>query len=137
MIPGSGRAAGEGIGYPFQGSRASLVAQQVKNPPAMWETWVQSLCVEGPREKGTAAHSGILAWRIPWTCSPCVGRGVAESETIERLSLSGKSILNSFFWRAVSCYLSNFKQGLGAYGFVTGICQHFMKTYLELCIAAM
>ena len=42
-IPGSGRSAGEGTGYPFQYSWASLVAQLVKNPPAVWETWVQSL----------------------------------------------------------------------------------------------
>ena len=42
-IPGSGRFAGEGIGYPLQYSWASLVAQLVKNLPAMWETWVQSL----------------------------------------------------------------------------------------------
>ena len=40
LIPGSGRATGGGIGYPLQYSRASLVAQLVKNPPAMWETWV-------------------------------------------------------------------------------------------------
>ena len=40
LIPGSGRSAGEGIGYPLQYSWASLVAQLVKNPPAMWETWV-------------------------------------------------------------------------------------------------
>ena len=46
---------------------ASLVAQLVKNPPAMWETWVRSLGWEDPLEKGTAAHSSILAWRIPWT----------------------------------------------------------------------
>ena len=39
-IPGSGRSAGEGMGYPLQYSWASLVAQLVKNPPAMWETWV-------------------------------------------------------------------------------------------------
>ena len=39
-IPGSGRSAGEGIGYPFQYSWASLVAQLVKNLPAMWEIWV-------------------------------------------------------------------------------------------------
>ena len=39
-IPGSRRSTGEGIGYPFQYSWASLVAQLVKNPPAMWETWV-------------------------------------------------------------------------------------------------
>ena len=47
--------------------RASLVAQLVKNPPAMWETWVRSLGWEDPLEKGMATHSSILAWRIPWT----------------------------------------------------------------------
>ena len=46
---------------------ASLVAQLVKNPPAMQETRVQSLGWEDPLEKGKAIHSGILAWRIPWT----------------------------------------------------------------------
>jgi len=44
-----------------------LVDQQVKNPPAMWETWVQSLGWEDPLEKGMATHSSILAWGIPWT----------------------------------------------------------------------
>ena len=44
---------------------ASLVTQSVKNPPAMWETWVQSLGWEDPLEKGTAIHSSILAWKIP------------------------------------------------------------------------
>ena len=67
MIPGSGRSAGEGIGYPLQYSWASLVAQQVKNPPAMLETWVPSLGWEDPLEKGKATHSSILAWRIQWT----------------------------------------------------------------------
>ena len=47
--------------------RASLVAQLVKNLPAMWETWVQSLGWEDPLEKGMATHSSIQAWRIPWT----------------------------------------------------------------------
>ena len=46
--------------------RASLVAQLVKNPPAMWEIWVQSLGWGDPLEKGKATHSSILAWRIPW-----------------------------------------------------------------------
>ena len=49
---------------------ASLVAQKVKNPPAMWETWVPSLGWQDPLEKGTAAHSSTLAWRIPWTEEP-------------------------------------------------------------------
>ena len=44
-----------------------LVAQLVKNPPAMPETWVQSLDCEDPLEKGKATHSCILPWRIPWT----------------------------------------------------------------------
>ena len=43
LIPGLERSPGEGIGYPLQYSWASLVAQLVKNPPAMWEAWVQSL----------------------------------------------------------------------------------------------
>ena len=51
-IPGSGRSAGEGIGCPLQYSWASLVAQLVKNFPAMWEIWVQSLGWEDPLEKG-------------------------------------------------------------------------------------
>ena len=42
----------------------------VKNLPAMWETWVQSLGQEEPLEKGMATHSGILAWRIPWKEEP-------------------------------------------------------------------
>ena len=42
------------------------VAQLVKNLPAMWETWVQSLGWEDPLEKGKAAHSSILAWKMPW-----------------------------------------------------------------------
>ena len=64
-IPRLGRSAGEGIGYPLQSAWASLVAQLVKNPPAMRETRVQSLGWEDPLEKGMATHSSILAWRIP------------------------------------------------------------------------
>ena len=67
MIPGSGRYAGEGIGYSFQYSWASLVAQLVNNPLAMRETWVGSLGWKDPLEKRRATHSSILAWRIPWT----------------------------------------------------------------------
>ena len=67
LIPGSGRSAGEGIGYPLQYSWASLAAQLVKNPPAMQETWVQSLGWVDPLEQGKTTHSSILAWIIPWT----------------------------------------------------------------------
>ena len=66
-IPGSGSSPEEGIGYPLQYSWASLLAQLVKNPSAMRETWVRSLGWEDPLEKGEATHSSILAWRIPWT----------------------------------------------------------------------
>ena len=69
-IPRSGRSPGEGIGYPLQYSWASLVAQMVKNLPAMCETWVRSLDWEDPLEKGMATHSSILAWKIPWTEEP-------------------------------------------------------------------
>ena len=66
-IPGSGRSAGKGIGYPLQYSWASLVAQLVKNLPAMQETWIRSLGWENPLEKKKATHPSILAWKIPWT----------------------------------------------------------------------
>ena len=49
---------------------ASLIAQLVKNPPAMQQTWVGSLGGEDPLDKGKATHSSILAWRIPWTEEP-------------------------------------------------------------------
>ena len=66
-IPGSiswsGRSTREGIGYPLQYSWASLMGQLIKESA---QTWVQSLGSEDPLEKGTATHSSILAWRIPW-----------------------------------------------------------------------
>ena len=67
-IPGLGRSAGEGIGYPLQYSWASLVAQLVKNLPAIQETWVRSLGWEDPLEKGMATHFSILAHGLynPW-----------------------------------------------------------------------
>ena len=46
------------------------MAQIVKNPPAMWETWVRSLGQEDPLEKEIATHSSIFAWEIPWTEEP-------------------------------------------------------------------
>ena len=57
MIPGSGRSPGEGIGYPLQYSWASLVAQMVKNPPAMWEP-------------GFDPWVGKIAWRRAWQPTP-------------------------------------------------------------------
>ena len=66
-IPGLGRSAGEGIGYPLQYSWFSLVSQLVKYLSAVQQMWVQPLVWEDPPEKAKATHSSILAWRIPWT----------------------------------------------------------------------
>ena len=69
---------------------ASLVAQSLKNLPAIQETWVQFLDQEDPLEKEMAIHSSILAWRIPWTEEP--GRllfmGSQELDMTEQLTLS-------------------------------------------------
>ena len=60
-VPGLGSSPGEGIGYPLQYSWAFLVAQMVKNLPAMQDTWVQSLGWEDYLEEAMATHSSILA----------------------------------------------------------------------------
>ena len=73
------------------GSRASLVAQVVKKPPAMQETRVQSLGQEDPLEKGMAAHSSILAWKIPWTEEP----GGLQSMGLQRVGHDWAT--NTFF----------------------------------------
>ena len=62
-IPGSGKSSEEGIGYPLQCARSSLVAQLVKNLPAMWETWVESLGWEDPQV-------GKIPWRREWLPTP-------------------------------------------------------------------
>ena len=63
-IPGSGRSHGEGTGCPFQYSWASLVAQIVKNLPAMQKTWVQSMGWEDPLEEGMVTHSSITVSNV-------------------------------------------------------------------------
>ena len=82
LIPGVGRSPGEGIGYPLQYFWASLVAQLVKNLPAIRETWARPLVWDDPLEKAKGTHSNILAWRLnsPW-CHK-------ESDTTEWPSLS-------------------------------------------------
>ena len=69
---------------------ASLVAQMVRNPLAMWETWVLSLGWEDPLEEGMTTHSSILVWRIPMDRGVrwATVHGVAESYTTEQLSTS-------------------------------------------------
>ena len=86
-IPGSGRSAGEGIGYPLQYSWASLVAQMVKNLPAMWEIWVGSLGWEDPLEKGWQPTPAFLPGEFSWTEEPGYSPwGCKESDMTERLS---------------------------------------------------
>ena len=67
-------------------AQASLVAQTIKNLPALWEIQVPSLCQEDPLEKALAAHSSVLAWRIPWTEEPgeLESMGSQESDRTER-----------------------------------------------------
>ena len=83
MIPGSERSPREGIDYLLHYSWASLMAQMVKNLPAVWEIWVQSLGWEDPLEESMAIHSSILAWRIPRDRSswPAAVHGVTKSWT--------------------------------------------------------
>ena len=88
-IPGMGSSSEEVIGYPLQYFWASLVAQMVKNPNSMQETWVQSLIWENSLEEGMATHSSALSWRIPWTEEPGgLQSGVTKSQTWQRLTLS-------------------------------------------------
>ena len=78
-IPGPGRSTAEGVDYPLQCSWASLVAQLVKNLPAMWETWVRSLSWEDPLDKGKATYpfqySGLE------NSMDSIIHGVAKSQT--------------------------------------------------------
>ena len=103
LIPGSGRAPGQGVGYPLQYSWDSLVAQTVKNPPAMQENWVRSLGWEDPLEEGIATHSSVLAGRIPmdrgaWWATV---HGVTKGQT--RLSTAQNRLQARFGPRATAC----------------------------------
>ena len=82
MIPGLGRSSGEGIGDSLPYSSASLVAQLIKNPPAMQETWVQSLDLEDPLEKGTPEE--FYGLYSPWD-SPGQNTGVGSLFLLHRI----------------------------------------------------
>ena len=101
-IPGLERSPGKGIGNPLRYSWVSLVAQSVKNPPAMWETWVRSLGWKDPLEKGTATHSNILAWKIPRTEEP----GRLQSMGLQRV---GHDWVTFTFTRPMYCPLVRVK----------------------------
>ena len=93
---------------------ASLAAQMVKNLPAMWETWVQSLGWDDHREKGMTTHSCILAWRIPWTEEPGRWQSMGHKEgeiylfVILFISLGKCLILQGeeerFFFSSIDCF---------------------------------
>ena len=82
-IPGLGCSPGERKDHPLQYSWASLVAQMIKNPSAMQETWVQFLCLEDPLKEVMATHSSILAWRIPMDRGAwwATDHGITKSQT--------------------------------------------------------
>ena len=67
---------------------ATLMAQTIKNVPAMQETWVQPLGQEDPLEKGMATHSSILAWRMLWTEEP------GRLHTVHRVTKSQTRLSN-------------------------------------------
>ena len=98
-IPGLGRCPEEGIGHLLQYSWASLVAQLVKNLPALQKTWVRSLSQKDPLEEGMATHSSFLAWRNPHG-QRCLASyspwGRKESDMTEQLSMA--QTLFGFNW---------------------------------------
>ena len=109
-IPVLGRSPGEGIRYPLEYSWASLVAQMVKNSPAMQKAWVWSLGWEDLLEEGMATHSSILAWRNP------MGRGAWRATvhgiTKSRMWLSTAQHSHLSSQWAVSNYVTCFQEAL-------------------------
>ena len=88
---------------------ASLVAQMVKNLPAMQETQVLSLGWEDPREKGLATYSGILVWRIPWAEAP----SRLQSRGSQRVGQEWTSLTPVIVPRSIDCcsFVAGFKTG--------------------------
>ena len=79
------------------------MAQLVKIPPAVWETWVQSLGLEDPLEKGTATHSSVLAWRIPGTGEPGGLPSMGSHPTLQVESLPAEPPGKPFFKLSKEC----------------------------------
>ena len=103
-IPGSGRSTRKGIGYLLQYSWASLVVQLVKNPPAVWETWVRSLGWEDPLKKGIVTHYSILAWRIPRTLQSMGSQRVRQLSNFHcQYLLVVVLCVHCFVWSFSSC----------------------------------
>ena len=98
-IPGLGRGPGEGISYPLQYSLASLVAQLIKNLPAIQETWVQSLGWEDPLEEGWQLTPVFLPGESPWAEEPggLQSMGCKESDTTEHVTLPWYNTIKNHF----------------------------------------
>ena len=94
------------MGYKIRQWRTSLVAQTIKNPPAMHKTWVRSLGWEDSLEEGMATNSSVLAWRIPWTEEP----GGLQSMALQRVGhdWSGLASMHTEHWMGAP---SSFFQG--------------------------
>ena len=109
-IPGSGKTPGKGIGYPFQYSWDSLVAQLVKNSPAMWETWVQSLGWENLLEKAWQPTLVFLPEKSLWSEAPGglqpmrLQRVGQDWETKHSREPIGMLFLNLWFSRLCKCF---------------------------------
>ena len=87
MIPGSERSPGEGTGYPPQYSWASLMAQMVKNLPAMWETWVQSLVWEDPLPRSSVGTESACS-------AGDLGSILGQEDPLEKEMATHSSILS-------------------------------------------
>ena len=83
----------DGTGYPLHYSWASLVAELVKNPSAVWESWVQSLGWEDPLEKGMVNHSSILDW------SSIIQKASLVAQTIKNLPAMQENQVRSLAWK--------------------------------------
>ena len=101
LIPGSGRSAGEGKGYPLQYSWVSLVAQLVKNLPSTRETWVQSLGWQDPLAEGMATHSSILAWRLPMNKRSLAGYSLWGRKQLDTTEVTWHAGTRIKYWRSL------------------------------------
>ena len=97
------------------------MAQLVKNPPAMQETWVRSLGWEDPLEKEKATHFSILAWKIPWTQEPGRLQSMG-SQSLTRLSDFTFTLKRN--WGVCVCYVS------GTLGIFTGLWNTYSTMYI-------
>ena len=117
LIPRWGSSLGKGIGYPLQYSWASLVAQMVKNPPVMRESWVRSLGWKDTLEEDMATYWVFLPGESPWPEEPGGLHspwGCKESDTTERLSTAAwciKHIANSEYLNCCEMKSSTLSRG--------------------------